>query len=213
MELTIKLAQNERELMQGILEQYAENINNTLKLSYNTVYQRIASQIRQRIQESSEVQSLISGDLRQELGIVDGQQAVTDITKAVTDNIELTIESARVTNGQIVSGGYLIKIIQSNYQALFALPSVAYFSKNVLIPWLSWLLSAGTSPVIFGYRIDYNPENSQNSRTGGPIMVKSQGSWSVPQEYAGTIDDNFLTRALSGIEQEIQYILSQEVGR
>ena len=72
---------------------------------------------------------------------------------------------------------------------------VATLSGN--LPWLHWLLMRGGSPIIIGFR--YKADGG--GRTGGGIMIPG-GVFRIPLEYSGTVDDNFITRALAGKEQE-----------
>ncbi len=86
------------------------------------------------------------------------------------------------------------------------------------IPWLKWLLLSGGAPVVFGYKVlrgsfpHYSDDGS--SRTTRAIMVEADGSFSVkPEEYQGTQNDNFLTRAASSMDQEIIRIAEQAIAR
>ena len=56
------------------------------------------------------------------------------------------------------------------------------------------MLTQGNATIITGY--EYNAGTGLG-RSGGGNM-KSGGAWRVPPEYAGTLDDNFVTRALRG---------------
>lgn len=67
-----------------------------------------------------------------------------------------------------------------------------------IIPWLHWLLIAGTEARIDGYHISFGNYNTNNSRSGKAIM-KINYSWVTPPEFAGTINDNFITRALENV--------------
>jgi hypothetical protein len=73
-------------------------------------------------------------------------------------------------------------------------------NKGTDLHWLNWLLEKGQSVIVIGYR--YNPDTAPRGRSGGGTM--SGGSaWRVPPEYAGTISDNFVTRAFDGREKDI----------
>ncbi len=209
-ELSLKVLTTNSEIKNLIMSQYAELVNNVLRAAYPNVKNFILRSIETRILTSDVAGRLIDGDLRQELGVVDGAAALAEIVGAIQNSAQFDIEPVIVSNDRIINGGYTIKILQESYEDILNLPSVAYASGEIIIPWLHWLLSAGAGPVVYGYRIMYNPQNPQNSRTG-PIMVKSAGVWSVPSDAAGVQEDNFLTRALAGLENEIDDILAREI--
>ena len=49
-------------------------------------------------------------------------------------------------------------------------------------------------------------------RTGMGIMIKRESSaWSVPKAYAGTFNNNFATRALEGMQDEIDILIRREI--
>ena len=50
------------------------------------------------------------------------------------------------------------------------------------------------------------------SRTGQAIMIPTKsGSWRVPASYIGTIENNWITRALSSIEDDIPNVLGKYI--
>jgi len=55
------------------------------------------------------------------------------------------------------------------------------------------------------YEIVIGP--NKYSRTGYAIMKPASGSWSVPSEFAGTITDNWITRAIQTSETDINNLL------
>jgi hypothetical protein len=117
--------------------------------------------------------------------------------------------------GRGLEGGIALEVLKSDYSDLLNLPGVTYITKNGFsVPWLEWLLFSGDTMVLIGYEILYNPNKPGSSRTG-PIMVpsKKKPGWKVPANFSGTTDDNFLTRALRPLENELQDIIEQEVNR
>ena len=59
---------------------------------------------------------------------------------------------------------------------------------------------------------DFSPSSSTASRTGGGLMVVGTG-WTVPEHLAGTSMDNFLMRALTNIDRDLEMIVKQVLGR
>ena len=73
--------------------------------------------------------------------------------------------------------------------------------------WLDWLLKRGDNMIISNYQ--YNPQTGLG-RSGLGNMVGG-GSFRVPPQFSGTVDDNFITRAFLGNnqEKEIFYIIEK----
>lgn len=75
--------------------------------------------------------------------------------------------------------------------------------KGQSLPWLEWLLRFGDKAIIRDYTIGV-ARNSARSRTGRAIMVKAASKrWKVPSQFAGTAQNNFVTRAIDSIEPSI----------
>jgi hypothetical protein len=211
-DLSLKVITTEQEMVAAIMAQYKEFLDKTLQSSANNVQNIIIRRVGELIWASPEVNALLSGDLKQELGIVDARSIIQDIVEVIQRNIEFTTNAVSVVGNRIVSGGYTIKILMSDFRDILSVSDVAYVTRNnVVIPWLNWLLFAGDAPLIIGYKLQIDPNNTATSRTGA-IMVKAPGEvWHVPTEYAGTQNDNFLIRALSVMEDDINKILAENI--
>ena len=71
-------------------------------------------------------------------------------------------------------------------------------------------MTEGSGSIVQGY--DFSPSSSTASRTGGGLMVVGSG-WRVPDHLAGTSMDNFLMRALTNIDRDLEMIVKQVLGR
>lgn len=91
-----------------------------------------------------------------------------------------------------------------DYKEISRLSEAEYISEKsgTNIPWVEWLLTMGTQEIIKDYRITFNPEivDGSNSRSGKALMVKAKDKlWSVPEEFAGTSEDNMIVNALKDL--------------
>jgi hypothetical protein len=198
----------ESEIVAQISEQWRVYLNDGLRAASNNVKKRLLERVRELILANTTSQNLMTGDLAKELGIIDGRAIMEEIISIIQNSIEFEFQPIMSD----FRGGYTVRVLKMDFQDVLSMPDAAYVSNNgILIPWLNWLLFAGQSPVIYGYRVQMNPNNPNNSRTGA-IMVKDSGAWSVPAVDAGTQDDNFLTRALESLDEEIKDIIQQELG-
>jgi hypothetical protein len=209
---TLRMQQSEQELTNMILGDIADNINHALDFGASAVKDKIKDKIAELIWASPEIESLISGQLSKELGLANAEPIVVDIIAKIQQAMQFTIEHVNSYNGRLVGGGYIIEVLRGDFSEVLSIPDAAYTTtNNVLIPWLNWLLFAGDSPLIYGYKVVLNPNNAQNSRTGAVMVKSGAGAWTIPQQNAGTLDNNFLTRALANLGDEIEKIVSEEI--
>ena len=80
--------------------------------------------------------------------------------------------------------------------------------KGTDLNWLEWLLLFGNKTIIRDYVVEFG--DNPRSRTGRAVMkgVKS-GKWGVPPEFAGTKNNNWITRAIESADSEINSILKE----
>lgn len=75
------------------------------------------------------------------------------------------------------------------------------------LPWLEWLLLEGNRTIIPTQSVVIGP--NPRSRTGMAIMRESTQGWNVPSEFAGTINDNWITRAIDDAAQDVNNLLNR----
>lgn len=198
----------------------ASNVNamlDALTREVNTqmagIDQKITSLIRPVVAEAImncfELQSLLGGPLQGHLGLRPGENdyAVFSITQAVSNAVYATWMPMRKNK----AGRLEILIQPDNFANLLSLRAgvnVAQHKEDgpYEMEWLDWLLTLGDTPIVKGFEYQRDP----SGRSGIGIMAKKDGaSWRVPPEFAGTLNDNFVTRALDepAIESEITTIL------
>lgn len=170
----------------------------------NKIDKRLKLIVKNLIESSQEYSSIKNGELKGELGIVSSDSIDVIVNRFVES---VTVEYKKNRGFGLIS----IKIIQSDYSDVLTLPEASYVYSSRrgggVIEWLRWLLLEGTSIIITEYDFEAGPRG----RTGRGIMVRNIGGWSVPAEFAGTAADNFVTRSLSNIENDIDTIVRQEI--
>ena len=108
-----------------------------------------------------------------------------------------------------ISASIKLQMIQQDFADLLSLGSASFTSENnSQIDWLRWLLLEGDTIIITNYNFILGPNPA--SRTGGGIMRKNgAGSWRVPPEYAGTVQNNWITRGLDASVNEINEFINR----
>jgi hypothetical protein len=190
----------------------ASGFKTSLTKAYQAVFQRKLAKITREVEselgtkvglwvyESPEIQELVKGGrLWGELGIPYEilDNAISDIVSLSKQSVKLTVFKKPFSVASIS-----ITVYRDNFASFLSLPSGKYFTKKgVEIPWLKSLLIDGSKIIVKDYSFYEVPEKG---RTGLGLMYKGKSNfWRVPPEYSGTVQSNFLTRAIDRHEQEI----------
>ena len=106
-------------------------------------------------------------------------------------------------------GGIRVTLVRDNLEPILNSPFAQYeTAKGVTIPWLEWLLTAGSNVLVADYAVAAEQTPGRYSRTGALIMFPHYGeNFSISPAYAGTINDNWVTRAANAALPEIEKTL------
>jgi hypothetical protein len=207
------------ELEKGFYNKFLTNIKQEINKKLISVSAKAVPRIKsklqtivlQRITSSPEYAAIVGSGFRGELGLPDAGARVNAVVNQWAQNISVTFVPQK-SAGQL--GLINIGIIQDDYSDVLSLAEAELTYSGArgqkTLRWLDWLITRGSSIIVsdYEYKID---SRSSRSRTGLGIMVKRRGGWKIPAQLAGTENDNFATRALEGIEGEIQTIIRQEL--
>lgn len=164
---------------------------------------RVINIVRASLYDSTTIKSLLNGTLRDDFGLTSSMStaAVTQILTYISSNIEVEIKK---------SGKYskvMLRIIgEKDIANIVNLSSGSFESKGGSVPWLYWLLTRGTEVVIGDFWLFAGAVG--RTRSGGTkimkeIASKSRDPFRVDPSHAGTIDDNFITRAIESVSKDI----------
>lgn len=204
MTLTVKLVDSTAKISKAMNEALSVELNKNLKKNTKRAQDQVKSFIPQWIREQPEIESILDqgvfGSLNAQFGFIAGTapEAVAAIVSAVSDSISVEFEAV---NGNL-SGGIRFYLQPDNFANILSLPEGFIPALSGSLPWLEWLLTRGSTIIVSGY--SYSPDNS--GRSGGGTMRLGK-AWRVPPQFAGTVEDNFITRALEGREKQISSIL------
>lgn len=201
MRFTLKVIESDSKIRKDILETLSQHMDKVMKKSVVSIEAKIRILIKQSLRSQPEYDSLISpvGKLRLEFGIANTSD-VDSIIDQIVGTSDFSLKPTKPSNLG-VSGGFQLTVLPSDILQSIAKSVGQTSEKGVLLPWLSWLLYEGVSPIVRGY--DVKITGNIYSRTGGALMIKSNKNWRVPGEFAGTVTDNWITRAIDSIEKDI----------
>lgn len=194
-----------------VLNQIRDHLEETIRKSLRGIESGVAPVIGNAVRQSPEYQSILGGQLWHELGIVHPEATMSVIISRIQQSIQASGRGVRIV-GQGISGSLQIGILPADYSDILSLPEATFTSENGYeVDWLKWLLFSGETLVIRDHW--YLGKETPKSRTGRGIMVKSRLGWRVPEEFAGTLTDNWLVRAISKTLPQVGEVAFAEIQR
>ena len=204
MGFSIKLTDSVGVVETRIKKAIAQKFNAELKKKAKSIEKLIKGYITTWILEQPEVADLsrtgAQGSLHAQFGLLPGQEvaAINAIINSLVDATSVVFTPF----DQNLKGGLEIRFQPSSLQNIIDLPEGQVITEDTILYWLEWLLVRGSTTIIVGYF--YKPSNK--GRSGGGTMNLG-GVWRVDPRFAGTLENNFITRAFSGRDKELTKIL------
>jgi hypothetical protein len=208
MQLNLKLIENSqtinRYILIALLPEVTDYMNNVMKY----IKINLPEVVKNTIVSSPEYQALSGGQLQFELGIPDVNQKLTGLLNIWMNNIVYDYKAPGITNNKIISNFNASMIRVDFDDVIYSEYAIIRDAKGYSLPWLEWLLTEGTKVLVPSHEVIFGA--SSHSRTGNAVMRKNKNrSWKVPAQYAGTLNDNWITRALDSAESDIQDVLNK----
>lgn len=207
--LSLDILESNDEISKKILQALIPQINNFLQNAFNKIKPKLVSIVIEAIKAAPEYNSLLSGQLQAEFGIPDSSSRLNNLLN-IWENITFELQQATIKNNEI-TGGFILNMIKSDYSDVINSDSAIFTTeKGTDLRWLEWLLLFGNKTIIKDYTIILGP--NPRSRTGKAIMRGvTSGKWRVPPEFAGYANDNWITRAIDSVDDEINNLLQKNL--
>ena len=203
--MPIRLVESDLRIEKKFKKALSEEVKKLFNRSLNRIRNEIKRKSFEWVSVQPEISSLLSeGDsssLNAQFGLCPGQasQIIPSIINSIVDSIEVKINPISNT----LKGGIIINFQSTTFSNLLGdLSYDVITEKGISLNWLDWLLTRGDEVIVVGY--SFVPSNL--GRAGAGTMKLGSG-FRVSPEFSGTIEDNFITRAFSKKEQEIQKII------
>lgn len=210
MRYNLQLLESNSEISKSILEAMQQHLSRALRRVPSLVSPDIKDIVATALRAEPEYQSLISGQLRLEMGIAETGNVDIIIDKLV-NTLEITYNPV-VYRGKSLSGGFTLTMMKSDDLGGVIADEAAFVTdglRGYSLPWLEWLLLRGNNTIVNNYSVRFGANNK--SRTGSAIMVSSSSGWRVPPQFVGTAQSNWTTRAISACEDSIVKTIEQAV--
>lgn len=199
MVLRINLTESNAQIEAKILKAIAEDVNKSFSQKINLVKDIFSRNVYDAVVSCPEMNSVSSGLLKIDFGLL--FDPVVAIAIATADSVNVQFKKI---NNKLTTGGFSVTVQPLDYLNLLSLPqAINITEKGVALPWLEWLLTYGDSIIIADFGVKY----TSNGRTGGGYMSPEAKPFRVNSAFSGTVDNNFITRAidakLNNIENDL----------
>jgi len=174
----------------------------------STIKRELPNIIKTAIENTPEYSSILSGKLKYEFGIPDSSIKLNNLIDIWIENIRYPYMKPTIMRNKIKSTFEVNAIRVDFAEVLYSNDALVIDNiRGYNLPWLEWLLLEGNKTIISKQEVVIGPNNF--SRTGNAIMRDSNKSWKVPAEFSGTVTNNWITRAIDGVEGNIQSLLDR----
>lgn len=207
MKLSLDLIESDSYIKDQILQSLAKQANIVLQKTVQKSIIKIQKLLSDALKQEPEYSSLMSGQLRLEFGIPD-TSSIDNIIQKLSKTANIKIDNMVIKNNGLGGGLTLNALERTSMGGLINdINALVVDSKGYSLPWLQWLLYEGNKPIIRNYEVKIGPNS--NSRTGMAIMIDSKKNWRVPPSFAGTINNNWITRAVDRVSSTVPKIIRE----
>ena len=188
----------------AIVQETKEKLNRTIDQLRIRIRPDLVNYVEKKLKEypSNTYYSLNFGELQRDFGFSPGENVAEQVVKTISSSIQLS----KLGPTSVSLGGFRLEILKEGIQSLLNKGFAAYDSNGNTVDWLRWLLTAGDTIVVADYQVMKDKGTPlSSSRSGYALMISpkmSQG-FRVDPNHSGTIDDNWITRALFSAQQDI----------
>ena len=129
--------------------------------------------------------------------------------KIWSSSASVTYNSPRISNSKITTS-FKLELIKADLSDVLG-SDIAIVTDGVSgksVYWLEWLSLAGDRSILKDYTVVYG--SNRRSRTGLAVMRSQSGSrWKVPSEFSGSIGNNWITRSIDSVSDNIESLIQE----
>ena len=210
MKFTLNLLDSNDTMYKLILEEIKKKIEIAVNRAIPSISIDIKNKISTALRDQPEYISLMAGKLKAEFGIPDSS-TIESVIEGLINSLIIEKQPISIKSRAGIFGGIKLTMMKSDdFNGLIYADIASVIDKDgYSLPWLKWLLLEGSNPIVKNYSVQYGA--SPYSRSGLAIMKPSSSDWSVPSEFTGTEKDNWTTRAINSVEEDVYTILQNNI--
>ena len=210
MKFKLNLLDSNDSIYKAITEDIKNKIDSAVSKAIPNISLEIKNRVSVALRDQPEYTSLMTGKLKAEFGIPDSSR-VESVIEGLVNSLNVERQKTAIRSRSGIFGGFVLTMMKSDDFDGLINTDIALVNdeKGYSLPWLRWLLLEGSNSIVKNYSVQYGP--STYSRSGLAIMVPSASNWSVPPEFSGTESDNWTTRAINSVEQDVYAIIQNNI--
>lgn len=208
MNINLKIIETDQQINKEILNALLPEVTNFMNNGVNTIKRELPAILQNAIVNTPEYSSILNGKLKYEFGIPDSNVKLNNLVDLWIENIKYPYMKPRIIGNKIKSSFEVNAVRVDFAEVLYSNDALVIDNiRGYNLPWLEWLLLEGNKTIISKQEVVIGP--NKFSRTGNALMRDSNKSWKVPSEFSGTVTNNWITRAVDGVEGNIQSLLDR----
>ncbi len=189
----LRLTQSQATFDKLVLNALAQEVDKYFRTSIKQVLDPVREAVRSALRSSDTIRELGGGKLRGAFGIPSGQDVISPIIEAVANSTYI-IPRPITVKGKGFSGGFSLNVQPDDFSNLLnSSLGTTVTEKAISLPWLSWLLTRGSSIIVADFGVRYK---GGAGRSGQAQMTRGARPFSIDPIHSGTITHNFVTKAL-----------------
>lgn len=207
MKISFSIPQSVDVLSKDILKAFLPDVRFEFDKAINRIKGTLPNLVYDIVRNSPEYDSIVSGQLKYELGIPDGIDKITALIGVWSKNIFYKYSPPKIS-GYRITASFRADLFKANFSDVLGMNEAQVYDtlRGYSLPWLQWLVLDGSVPLIPHHHVEL--VNSDRSRTGGALM-RFGGNWGVPSSFTGTIADNWITRAIDARSSSIEQLVER----
>ncbi len=189
----LRLTQSQATFDKLVLNALAQEVDKYFRTSIKQVLDPVREAVRSALRSSDTIRDLGGGKLRGALGIPSGQDVISPIIEAVANSTYIIPRPIKA-KGKSFTGGFSLNVQPDDFSNLLSGSiGTVVTEKAITLPWLSWLLTRGSSIIVADFGVRYK---GGAGRSGQAQMTRGARPFSIDPIHSGTITHNFVTKAL-----------------
>lgn len=207
MKVSITLANNtsiSKEIAKALIPEFKKIMDKTASI----LKKEIPIILKKHIEKSPEYQSILSGQLKYEFGIPNPSEKLRGLILTWIDNTNVQFTPPSIDGRGMLKTSLSVSMVRIDLSDVLYTEYAAVYDRQrgYVLPWLQWLLLEGNKVIVKDHSVVMGP--NQRSRTGQAIMRSKENKfWKVPAQYAGTQNDNWITRCIDSAGPDIETLL------
>lgn len=208
MNINLKIIETDQQINKEILNALLPEITSFMNNGVNLIKRELPTLLQNAIMNTPEYSSILNGKLKYEFGIPDSSIKLNNLVDLWIENIKYPYMKPTIIGNKIKSSFEVNAVRVDFAEVLYSDDALVIDNiRGYNLPWLEWLLLEGNKTIISKQEVVIGP--NKFSRTGNALMRDSNKSWKVPSEFSGTVTNNWITRAVDGVEGNIQSLLDR----